>query len=81
MMIKTIHWAALKGIISLIFVYQHTISIFLGPCCRFTPNCSSYARLAIERFGIPSGIWLMLKRVTKCHPFHPGGYDPVPEAS
>jgi len=81
MMIKTIHWAAEKGIISLILVYQHTISILFGPSCRFTPSCSSYARLAIERFGIPGGIWLTIKRVTKCHPFHPGGYNPVPEAS
>jgi hypothetical protein len=71
---------ALKGgLIFLIQLYQHTFSIFLGPCCRFTPSCSSYAFLSIERFGIMEGTWLTLKRLVKCHPLHPGGYDPVPE--
>jgi putative membrane protein insertion efficiency factor len=71
---------ALKGgLIILIHLYQHTFSILLGPCCRFDPSCSSYAVLSIERFGIMQGTWLAFKRLIKCHPLHPGGYDPVPE--
>jgi putative membrane protein insertion efficiency factor len=67
------------GLIIVIHLYQHTLSILLGPSCRFTPSCSSYALLSIQRFGIVDGVWLTLKRLVKCHPFHPGGYDPVPE--
>src|SRR4030042_6123155 len=67
------------GVFFLIQLYQHTLSILLGPCCRFTPSCSSYTSLSIERFGIMEGTWLALKRLIKCHPLHPGGYDPVPE--
>ncbi len=70
---------AKEGIILLIHIYQHTVSILLGPCCRFTPSCSSYSLLSVQRFGIIKGGWLTFKRVMKCHPFHPGGYDPVPE--
>jgi hypothetical protein len=66
-------------LISLVRLYQLTLSLFFGPCCRFTPSCSSYTREAIERFGIQIGVRLSVKRVLKCHPFHPGGYDPVPE--
>ncbi len=67
------------GMIILIRLYKHTFSIFLGPCCRFTPSCSTYALLSIQRFGVIEGSYLALKRVIKCHPLHPGGYDPVPE--
>jgi putative membrane protein insertion efficiency factor len=67
------------GVFFLIQLYQHTFSILFGPCCRFTPSCSSYAFLSIKRFGIMEGTWLALKRLIKCHPLHPGGYDPVPE--
>ncbi len=67
------------GLIIVIHLYQHTVSILLGPSCRFSPSCSSYALLSIQRFGIMDGVWLTLKRLVKCHPFHPGGYDPVPE--
>jgi putative membrane protein insertion efficiency factor len=66
-------------IIGLIYVYQYTFSILFGPCCRFNPSCSTYASLSIQRFGIIEGIRLTLRRLIKCHPFHPGGYDPVPE--
>ena len=69
-----------KGIVLLIPLYQHTVSILLGPCCRFTPSCSSYALLSIQRFGIKGGAWLTFRRLSRCHPFHPGGNDPVPEA-
>jgi putative membrane protein insertion efficiency factor len=75
----TIYELAKEGIILLIQIYQHTVSLLLGPCCRFTPPCSSYSLLSIQRFGITKGAWLTFKRVMKCHPFHPGGYDPVPE--
>ncbi|MFB3886199.1 MAG: membrane protein insertion efficiency factor YidD [Thermodesulfobacteriota bacterium] len=67
------------GAFFLIWFYQHSFSILFGPCCRFTPSCSSYASLSIERFGVMRGTWLALKRLIKCHPLHPGGYDPVPE--
>jgi hypothetical protein len=75
----TIRALCKEGIILLIHVYQHTASLLLGPCCRFTPSCSSYALLSIHRFGIMGGVWLTFKRLIKCHPLHPGGYDPVPE--
>ncbi|MGD0914914.1 MAG: membrane protein insertion efficiency factor YidD [Thermodesulfobacteriota bacterium] len=70
---------AKRGLITLLHLYQHTVSILLGPCCRFTPSCSSYAILSIQRFGMMGGLWLAIRRLIKCHPFHPGGYDPVPE--
>jgi putative membrane protein insertion efficiency factor len=76
---RTIYEVANGGIIFGIHMYQHTASLLLGPCCRFTPSCSSYSLLSIQRFGIIEGTWLTFKRVMKCHPFHPGGYDPVPE--
>jgi putative membrane protein insertion efficiency factor len=63
--------------IGLIFVYQKLISPFTSPSCRFYPTCSVYARLAIAKYGILRGGMLSLVRVLKCHPFHPGGYDPL----
>ena len=62
----------------LIRVYQWTLSPLLGPACRFYPSCSQYALEAIERFGCLRGGWLAVKRLSRCHPWHPGGYDPVP---
>lgn len=69
--------ALCKIVIGLIRVYQLLISPLLGPRCRFTPSCSNYAIEAIRRFGM-RGVWLAIRRLVKCHPFHPGGYDPVP---
>jgi len=64
----------------LIRIYQWTISPLLGPRCRFHPSCSQYAHTALLRFGLLRGGWLTLARLARCHPFHPGGFDPVPPA-
>jgi putative membrane protein insertion efficiency factor len=64
--------------ISLIKVYQYTLSPLLGPSCRFYPSCSEYAYQAIMRHGPIRGLLLAIKRIVRCHPFHPGGVDPVP---
>ncbi|MGM0418787.1 MAG: membrane protein insertion efficiency factor YidD [Thermodesulfobacteriota bacterium] len=66
-----------KTFLLIIRFYQLCISPYLGSNCRFYPNCSAYSYQAIEKFGIFKGLWLSLKRILKCHPFHPGGYDPV----
>lgn len=59
----------------LITAYQKLISPFLGAHCRFYPSCSQYAHEAITQKGFARGTWLAVKRLSKCHPFHPGGYD------
>ena len=61
--------------------YQYAISPLLGPRCRFQPTCSHYAVEAIEEWGVLKGGWLALKRIGKCHPWGPWGYDPVPKKS
>ncbi|WP_123399449.1 membrane protein insertion efficiency factor YidD [Inmirania thermothiophila] len=60
--------------------YRYAVSPLLGPRCRFEPSCSAYAIEALERHGPARGAWLALRRLLRCHPFHPGGYDPVPPA-
>ncbi|WP_436885070.1 membrane protein insertion efficiency factor YidD [Mammaliicoccus sciuri] len=67
-----------KVFIKLIRLYQRYISPLTPPTCRFQPTCSNYAVEAISEYGIIKGTWLGTKRILKCHPFHPGGYDPVP---
>jgi putative membrane protein insertion efficiency factor len=62
----------------LIRSYQWTVSPLLGPRCRFYPSCSQYALGAIEHFGVLRGTALAAARLGRCHPFHPGGFDPVP---
>jgi putative membrane protein insertion efficiency factor len=62
----------------LIRFYQLTVSPLLGPRCRFHPTCSDYGLEAIERHGVARGAWLTCRRVSRCHPWHPGGIDPVP---
>jgi hypothetical protein len=69
---------AKRLLIGFVRVYQWLISPWLGSHCRFHPTCSHYAISAIERHGALRGTWLALRRVFRCHPFHPGGNDPVP---
>lgn len=71
------HWLALP-FVWLIRVYQYGISPFLGRSCRFQPSCSEYAVESLQRHGVFRGLWLAVRRIGRCHPWHPGGYDPVP---
>jgi hypothetical protein len=64
--------------LGLIKMYQATISKVLPSSCRFTPTCSQYTYQAISRYGVFKGIWMGSKRISRCHPWHEGGYDPVP---
>lgn len=70
-------WTALP-LVWLVRAYQYGISPFLGRSCRFQPSCSEYAVESLERYGVIQGLWLAIRRVGRCHPWHPGGYDPVP---
>ncbi len=65
-------------VVLLIRGYQVTLSPWLPSACRYQPTCSRYALEAVERHGAFKGVWLGAKRIARCHPFHPGGYDPVP---
>jgi len=67
-----------KLAVTLIKLYQKIISPLLGANCRFYPTCSQYALEAINKYGFVKGSWLAVRRILRCHPFHPGGYDPVP---
>jgi putative membrane protein insertion efficiency factor len=68
---KTVVLGAIK-------LYQRFLSPLLPPSCRFVPSCSRYAYEAIEKYGLLKGGWLGIKRISRCHPFNAGGYDPVP---
>jgi len=65
-------------VLALIRFYKRWISIILPSSCRFYPSCSQYTYQAIEKYGVLRGSWLGVRRIARCHPFHPGGFDPVP---
>jgi uncharacterized protein len=65
-------------VLALIRFYKRWISIILPSSCRFYPSCSQYTYQAIEKYGVLRGGWLGIRRIARCHPFHPGGFDPVP---
>ena len=67
-----------KPVIAAIRFYQKHITPGLPPRCRYIPTCSEYALEAVEKYGAVKGGWLAAKRIARCHPFHKGGYDPVP---
>ena len=67
-----------RFLLALIRFYRRNISPLRKPCCRYIPTCSEYALEAVEKYGPWKGSWLALKRFLRCHPFHKGGYDPVP---
>ncbi|MDD2212007.1 MAG: membrane protein insertion efficiency factor YidD [Clostridia bacterium] len=66
-----------KAVLFLLKIYQKYISPWKGATCRFYPSCSQYTVEAVERYGVFQGCFLGIKRISKCHPWHPGGYDPV----
>jgi|AntRauTorckE6833_2_1112554.scaffolds.fasta_scaffold47884_2 putative membrane protein insertion efficiency factor len=76
---RLLGWLLKSLLIGLVRFYQYVISPMKPPSCRFYPTCSSYAVEALQEHGPIKGLWLALKRVGKCHPFHPGGIDLVPE--
>jgi len=69
---------AQKLLVGLIRVYQVALSPYFGSQCRFTPTCSEYAKEAVRQHGALKGSWLAIRRIGRCHPYHPGGHDPVP---
>lgn len=72
-------WLISLGVF-LIHVYRATLSPLLGAHCRYTPSCSHYTEEALRRFGPWRGSWMGIRRIARCHPLHPGGFDPVPGA-
>ncbi len=76
-MVSPLRWPRFLAI-GLIRGYQRMISPILPASCRFYPSCSQYTLEAVDRYGVLRGSWLGLRRIVRCHPFHPGGFDPVP---
>ena len=68
-----------RTLVAALRVYQVVVRPTLATHCRFIPSCSVFSIEAIERHGAPQGIWLTIRRLARCHPWHPGGYEPVPE--
>ncbi|RJL32153.1 membrane protein insertion efficiency factor YidD [Bailinhaonella thermotolerans] len=73
------HGVVARFLMSGVRFYRRFISPLLGPRCRFEPSCSAYGLEAIGVHGALRGTWLTIRRIGRCHPFHPGGYDPVPQ--
>jgi putative membrane protein insertion efficiency factor len=67
-----------SAFVLLVRLYRATLSPLLPRACRFHPSCSAYAEEALARRPLANALWLILRRIARCHPFHPGGYDPVP---
>ena len=65
-------------VMAVLAAYKRWLSPLLPPACRFQPTCSEYMREAIAEHGLPQGVWLGVRRLARCHPWNPGGYDPVP---
>ena len=73
------HWitdALVAGLVAPVRLYQIVISPMLPPMCRFTPTCSQYAIIALRKHGPLKGVWMSIRRIFRCHPWNPGGYDP-----
>lgn len=75
---QALRWLAVRALQFPILIYRYGISPMIGPRCRYMPTCSAYALEALERHGPIRGGWLALRRITRCHPLHEGGFDPVP---
>lgn len=69
-----------KILIGLVQLYRWFLSPLLGSNCRYYPSCSCYAQESLQRHGALQGTWLAIRRIGRCHPWHPGGYDPVPDS-
>jgi uncharacterized protein len=76
--ISTILRLPRMAVAGIIRIYQKLVSPAISPKCRFQPTCSAYALEAVSKHGVIRGGWMALRRIGKCHPLHPGGYDPVP---
>lgn len=77
-MIRKLEGLVRRAAVLAIGAYRKTLSPLLSSRCRFHPSCSCYAEEALERHGAAKGLWLAMRRVARCHPFNPGGFDPVP---
>lgn len=77
-MIAFLHDLPKRFLLALLRFYKREISPYLPPSCRFVPTCSEYAMQAVMKYGAVKGGYLAVRRILRCHPFHPGGYDPVP---
>ena len=77
-MIAFLHDLPKRFLLALLRFYKREISTYLPPSCRFVPTCSEYAMQAVAKYGAVKGGYLAVRRILRCHPFHPGGYDPVP---
>lgn len=76
--IHGVSWVLVSLLLLPIWFYQKAISPYTPPSCRFTPTCSEYARQALLKYGPFKGLWLAIKRISRCHPWGGSGYDPVP---